>query len=330
MRRRDFMSLLGGAAAAPLWPFSARAESAPKEYLIAHLASASEAASRPRVAAFLAGLRELGYVEGQTFRMVSRHANGQFAKLPALASELVGLTPDVLFVETTPGALAAKRATRTVPIVFVAVADPIGVGLVASLAKPGGNITGLTNIVAELAGKRLEILHEIIPTAKRIAVLINPDDQNASLQMRSAEAVADKLGLMLQPVAAVRSAADLQPAFEASAAAGAQAALRMTDPLVTALSKQTAEMEVKYRIPVIYPFHESVQQGGLVAYGTDLLEQFRAAASYVHKILHGANPAELPVERPTKFHLAINLRTANTLGVTIAPMLLARADEVIE
>jgi len=235
-----------------------------------------------------------------------------------------------LLVSTTPANLAAKAATASIPIVMVQVADPLGVGLISSLTRPGGNITGVTNIAAELAGKRLEILKELIPDVRKVAILINPDDPNASLQLRNAETAAKELGMHLGPVVSVRDSDDLPAAFEVSARAGVHAALRMVDPMETALRTQTIALANQYRLPIIYSFRETVELGGLVAYGTNAPDQYRQAATFVHKILHGANPADLPIARPTKFDLVINLKTAKALGLTVPQSLLARADEVIE
>jgi putative ABC transport system substrate-binding protein len=259
-----------------------------------------------------------------------RYAEGKVERLPALAQELIQRKPDVLLVATTPGNLAAKAATATIPIVMVLVADPIGAGIVQNLARPGGNITGITNVVAELAGKRLEILKEIIPTASRIAVMINPNSQNAPLQMQSAEAAARSLRVELRPVLEVRSPPDLETAFEAAVRAHAAAAIRMIDPLVFMLRKETAALAAKHRLPVIYPASEDVEAGGLIAYGTNIPEQFRQAATFVDKILRGRKPADLPVEQPIKFELVINLNAAKQIGLTIPPEVLARANKVIK
>ena len=309
---------------------SAEAQQGGKVYRVGHLSGSGEAASKPLVDAFRERMRALGYVEAQNLVLDQRYAEGKVGRLPALAQELIQRNPDVLLVATTPGNLAAKAATPTVPIVMVLVADPIGAGIVPSLARPRGNITGVTNIVAELAGKRLEILKEIIPTASRIAVLINPNSQNAPLQMQSAEDGARLLGIELRPVLEVRSPPDLEKAFEAAARARAGAAIRMIDPLVFMLRKETAALAAKHRLPVIYPTSDDVEAGGLIAYGTNIPEQFRQAATFVDKILKGRKPADLPVEQPTKFELVINLKAAKQIGLTIPPNVLARADRVIK
>ncbi len=297
---------------------------------IGYLGATVMSAQGPLLDAFRQGLRELGYVEGQNLVLEYRSAEGKFERLPSLAGELVRLKPDVLLVATTPANLAAKKATTTIPIVMVSVADPVGVGLVPSLARPGGNITGITNITAELAGKRLELLKEAVPGAARFAVLVNPDDQNTPLQMRSAEAAARSLGVHLHPVVAVRSGNDLEGAFEAAVKGGAGAAIRMVDPLGSALRRRQAELAAKHHLPVIYAFREDAEAGGLMSYGTNLREQYRQAATFVDKILRGAKPADLPVEQPTRFELVVNLKTAKALGLTIPRSILVRADQVIE
>ena len=301
-----------------------------KAHLVAHLSGSGELASVPFIQAFKDGMRALGHGEGSGLLLEQRYAEGQLDRLPGLARELVARQPEVMLVSTTPASLVAKSTTSAIPIVIVLVADPVGAGVVQSLARPGGNITGITNIVAELAGKRLELLKEMIPSASRIAVIVNPDSQNAPLQLQSAAAAAHALGIVLQPVLEVRKAADLEPAFRAAAQARAAGAIRMIDPLVFMLREQTAALAVKYRLPVVYPAREDVEAGGLVAYGTNVPAQYRQAAGIVDKILKGAKPAGLPVEQPTKFELVINLKTAKAIGLNIPQSLLLRADEVIQ
>ena len=311
-------------------PLPGRAEQPDKIYRLGQLHAGTEASRAPLLAAFDDGMRELGYVEGRNLLIERRYADSRFERLPILARELLAWKPDVLLVSTTPGNLAAKAATSTVPIVMVSVADPIGVGLVASLAQPGGNITGVTNIGAELAGKRLEILREIVPSASKVAVFINPNDQNAKLQMDSAKPVANKLAVQLDPILQIRSGSDLKDAFDAALRARADAALRMIDPVATGLRNQTVQLAAEYRLPVIYPFREDTAAGGLASYGPSLPGQYRQAATFVHKIFKDEKPADLPVEQPVKFDFAINLKAAKALGLTISPTLLARADDVIE
>jgi len=310
-------------------PFSAEAQRAGKVFRVGHLSGSGETANKALTDAFRDELRVRGYVVGQNLVFDERYADGKFERLPSLAKELIQLNPDAMLVATTPGNLAAKAATSTIPIVFVLVADPVGAGIVSSLARQGGNITGVTNIVAELGGKRLEIMKEFVPRASRIGVMVNPNDQNTPLQMRYAEDGARRLGVKLDPILEVRTPDDLEKAFASAAKARVPALLRMIDPLVFMLRKQTAALSVKYQVPVIYPSREDVQDGGLVAYGANAPEQFRQAAAMVDKILRGAKPADLPVEQPTKFDLVINARTARALKLTIPPSLAMRA-EVIE
>ena len=326
-RRRSFV-LRGGALLGA--PALALAQPAGKVHHVAHLSGSGALASKPFLVAFRDGMRALGHVETRDFVLQERYAEGKGDRLPALARELLEQRPDVLLVSTTPASLAAKAASTTVPMVVVLVADPVGAGIVQSLARPGGNITGITNIVAELAGKRLELLKELVPGARRVAVFINPDSQNAPLQMRNAQAAASRLGIELSPVLEIRKPADLEPAFEAAVRARAGAAIRMIDPLVFMLREQTAALSIKHHLPVIYPSREDVEAGGLVSYGTNVPEQYRQAAGLVDKLLKGAKPADLPVEQPTRFELAINLKTARALGVTVSQAMRVRADEVTQ
>jgi putative tryptophan/tyrosine transport system substrate-binding protein len=270
VRRREFIGALAGAA---VWSTVGRSQKL--VHRVAYLGAGTEAGDRDPVAAFLKGMGDLGYREGQTLVLTSRYAEGKFDRLPSLAQELLASNPEVLFVSTTPGSLAAKSATTTVPIVIVGVADPVGVGIVQSLAKPGGNITGITNIVAELTGKRLALLKEIVPSASKVAVLINPDDPNASVQMRNAQAAARGLAIELQPVLHIRGAGDLEGVFDAAVRARADAGLRMVDPLTNPLSKRTAALAMEHRLPIIYPFRVSVEDGGLISYGTDIIDSRR-------------------------------------------------------
>jgi len=311
-------------------PLAVEAQQAERVYRVGYLTGGFRSGAAEALAAFERGMRELGYVEGRNLVLEARFAEGKLERFPSLAQELIRLNLDVLFVATTPGSLAAKAATATIPIVFVAVADPVGAGLVPNLARPGANITGITHIVTELTGKRLELLKEIVPSASRIAVLVNPDDPNAPGQIRNAEAAARTLRILLHPVLTVRNASDLERAFEAAARSGAAAALRMVDPTVGILRVRTVELAAKHRLPVMYVFREDVEAGGLVAYGTSMPAQYRQAATFVHKIIRGAKPGDLPIEQPTNFELIINTKTAKALGITIPPSLLLRADLVSE
>ena len=311
-------------------PITATAQPAAKVFRVGHLSGTSEAAGKTFIVAFREGMRALGYIEGKNWVLDEQYAGANMERLASLAKILIQQKPDVLLVSTTPGNVAAKAATSTIPIVMVLVADPVGAGIVPSLAHPGGNVTGITNIQAELAAKRLEILKQIVPNASRIAVIVNMENPNAPPQMRSAEAAARVIGIDLGPVLDMRSPADLEKVFEGAVRARADGVIRMIDALVFMLRKETATLAAKHRLPVVYPSREDVEAGGLVAYGTSIPDQFRQAATFVDKILRGAKPADLPVEQPTKFDLAINLKTAKALGLTIPKVLLFQADLVIE
>jgi putative ABC transport system substrate-binding protein len=328
MDRRIFIGTLGGGLLAA--PLAAGAQQPQRLYRVGHLSGSGRGAIGGWVAAFRQGMTAQGYAEGKSWTFDERYAEGRFERLAALAQELLALNPDVLLVSTTPASLVAKQATRKVPIVMVLVANPLGSGIVTTLRQPEANVTGVTNIVAELAGKRVGILREMLPAATRFAVIVNPGDQNTPGQMHSAEQAARALGLELGPILEVRTPADLETAFRGATTAKTQAVIRMIDPLVFIMRQQTAALAVQYRLPVIYPSKEDVEAGGLIAYGTDIGDQFRLAATYVAKLLRGAAPRDLPVQEPTKFELVINLKTAKALGLTIPPSLLQRADQVIE
>ena len=328
MDRRAFLGTLTGSLLAG--PLTVQAQSAGKVYRVGHLSGSGREAIGGWVAAFSEGMTAQGYAEGRSWTFDERYAEGRFERLAPLAQELLSRAPDGLLVSTTPASLVAKQATRKVPIVMVLVANPLGSGIVTNLRQPEANVTGVTNIVAELAGKRVEILREMMPAAGRFAVIVNPGDQNTPGQMQSAEQAANALGLLLGPILEVRAPADLELAFKGAAAAKAQAVIRMIDPLVFILRQQTATLALRYRLPAIYPTREDVEAGGLIAYGTDIGNQFRLAATYVAKLLRGAAPRDLPIEEPTKFELVINLKTAKALGLTIPPALLQRAEQVIE
>jgi putative tryptophan/tyrosine transport system substrate-binding protein len=328
MRRREFIGLVGSAGVA--FPLAARAQKSGKVYRIGKLAAGTLDSRKPLYEAFMHSMRELGYVEGQNLVIEQRHADDHYERLPGLTQELLSWQPDVLLVSQTPAALAAKAASSSVPIVMVSVSDPLGVGLIASLPRPGSNITGITDIGVELAGKRLEILKEVLPGVAKVAVLINPDIAHAPLQMDSLKPVADKLGVELDPILHVRHADDLKGVFAAAVQARAGAGLRMVDPTSSSLRMQTVALAAEHRLPVIYAFRQDVLAGGLISYGPNQPDQYRQAATFVHKILLGIKPADLPVEQPVRFELILNLKTAKALGLTISPTLLARADEVIE
>jgi putative ABC transport system substrate-binding protein len=289
----------------------------------------SRAASTPVWDSFRAGLRELGWEEGKNIVLESRYADGQFDRLPALAEELVKLNVSVIVAANSPGTRAAMSATKTTPIVMVEVGDPVATGFVASLARPGANVTGLSNMSRDLTQKRLELLKEAVPRASRIAVLLNPDDPITLPQWRDAEAAAGRLGVQLLRFE-VRNADDLERAFAAAVAAKADAVLRLVDPLVVVLGAKTLDLLARYRLPAIMFARDEVVIGALMSYFADRRDYHRRAAIYVDRILKGAKTADLPIEQPIKFELAINLKTAKALGLTIPQSLLLRADQVIE
>ena len=277
--------------------------------------------------AFLQGLRERGYVEGQNVVVEFRITDGGVDQLPRFAEELVRLKVDVILASSSPPALAAKKATTSVPVVFVNVTDPVGFGLVSSLARPGGNITGLAISSADLAGKRLELLRELVPKLRRVAVLWHPAAPTHPMQLKEAEVSARTLGMQLEPVP-FRGPNDLDSAFKA--VRGADGLLQLDSPLFTTHHARLVGLAATSRLPAIYGYREMVEAGGLMSYGVHLPDQFKRAATYVDKILKGAKPADLPVEQPTKFEFVINSRTAKVLGLTIPPWLLLRVDQVIE
>ena len=285
--------------------------------------------SSPEVDAFRQGLRELGYIEGQNIAVEYRFASGRVSQLPELAAELVRLNPDVIVTPGTPASAAAKQATSTIPIVFAGVADAVGAGLIASFARPGGNITGLTGISAELGGKRLELLKHVAPKASRVAVLYNPADRSNVLVLKELQKSAPALGLTLQPLE-VRGPGGFEGAFVAMTRHRAHALFGAAGLLTTEHRKALVDLAAKRRIPAIWGERQFVEAGGLMSYAVDFYDQVRGAAVYVDKILKGAKPGDLPVEQPTKYELVINLKTAKVLGLTIPQSLLGRADQVIE
>jgi putative ABC transport system substrate-binding protein len=283
----------------------------------------------PEIDAFRRGLREYGYIEGQNITVEYRFAGGRVGELPLLAAELVRLKPDVIVTPGTPASLAAKQATSVIPIVFVGVADAVGAGLVANLARPEGNATGLTSLNAELGGKRLEILKQVAPKASRVAVLYNPADRANVLVLKGLQASAPSLGLTLQPFE-VRESREFEQAFAAIARKGAQALFGATGVLTTEHRKTVVELAVKSRIPTMWGDREFVDVGGLMSYAASFHGQVRDSATYVDKILKGARPGDLPVQQSSTFELVINLKTARAMGFTIPPAVLSQATEVIQ
>jgi putative ABC transport system substrate-binding protein len=298
-----------------------QAKKVPRIGLLVHSSSDS-----PRRDAFLQGLRDLGYVEGKNITIEYRYTEGQLDRLPDLAAELVRLNVDVIVTAAISSVRAAKKATAT-PIVFASVGDAVDSGLVSSLARPAGNATGLTFLAPELDGKRLELLKEAFPKITRVAFLWRVPSARADL-FKEAEAVAKTLGLRLQSVG-VKGPDDFESAFKAAKSGGADALLVISNPLSNTHRVRIVDLAAKNRMPGIYPSTDFVEDGGLMSYGADILDNWRRAATYVDKILKGANPGDLPVEQPKKFEFVINLKTAKQIGVIIAPNVLARADRVI-
>jgi putative ABC transport system substrate-binding protein len=326
MDRRTFLgTLAGGFLAAPL---AAEAQPAGKIPRIGFLFYGAPGPSA-EIDAFRQGLRELGYIEKQNIAVEYRFASGQVERLPELAAELVRLKPDVIVTPATPPSLSAKQATRTIPIVFAGIADPVGAGLIVDFARPGGNITGVASISAELGGKRLELLKGVAPKAARVAVLYNPGDRANVLVLKQLQESAPALGLTLQPLA-VRGPGEFNGAFVAMTREHVPALFVAAGVLTFEHRKALVALAAKSRIPTMWGHRQFVDAGGLMSYAVNYYDQVRRAATYVDKILKGAKPGDLPVEQPTKFELVINIKAAKDIGLTIPQSLLGRADQVIE
>ena len=295
---------------------------------IGYLTVGSSSSSPDRIEAFRLGLRDLGYVEGQNIAIEYRYAEGKLDRAPALLAELVSLNVDVIWA-VGPAVPPAKNATKTIPIVMTNVSDPVALGLVSSLARPGGNITGLSTFATELSGKRLELLKEIVPKLSRVTFFGNSTAPVNAEALRETEVAAEAIGLQIQYLE-VQSAKEIDPAFQAASKGRAQAVLVLRNPLTSIHHARIAELAVKGRLPTMYADREFVEAGGLMSYGPDYIFMYRRVAHYVDKILKGAKPADLPIEQPTKFELVINLKTAQQIGVKIPPNVLARADRVIK
>jgi putative ABC transport system substrate-binding protein len=327
MNRRAFTTLLGGAAV--VWPIAARAQQAGKVHRIGVLETISTTLNVANFYALREGLRQLGYAEGQNLVIEYRSADGRDDRFPGLARELLALKVDVIVTRGTPAAKAVKNATSTVPVVMMASGDPVGVGLVTSLARPGGNITGLSAIVGELSPKRLELIREIVPGLARIAVLANTSNDAVRRDWARIETAARSLGVQSQ-LLDLRESDALGPTFDDASARRADALVVVIDAITQANQQRIVDLAMKHRLPAIYSSREFVDAGGLISYGVSYPDLYRRAATYVDKILKGTKPADLPVVQPTKFELVINLKTAKALGLTIPDKLLALADEVIE
>jgi putative tryptophan/tyrosine transport system substrate-binding protein len=325
LKRRQFITLLGGAAARPL---TARAQQAGKLPTIGFLGSSTPSAMSQWVAAFVRRLRDLGWIEGRTIAIEYRWAEGRSASAEEIAAEFVRLKVDIIVTSGTPQVLAAKQATAVIPIVFAAAGDPVDTGLVASLARPGGNVTGLSMQETDVAGKKIELLREVVLNLHSLVIIGNVGNPLAVLEMREVQAAGSTLGLEVA-TPEIRRAEDIAPAFDAFK--GRADALYVTpDALVSTNRVRINTLVLAARLPTMHGDRDYVEMGGLMSYGPNFRDLFRRAADYVDKILRGAKPADIPVEQPTKFDLVINLTTAKALGLTIPAMLLARANEVIE
>ena len=325
MKRRDFITLLSSAAA---WPLAARAQQPGRVWRIGVLETVSQALNTTNMDAFQQGLRALGYVEGQNYALEYRSSDGDADRFLDLATELVRLNVDLIVTRGTPAALAAKKATNTVPVVMAASGDPLSYGLIASLARPGGNITGLSALTSAFS-KRIELLKELVPTVAQISALLNMSNPGLARQWSEIEKAARKLGIQPQ-LSDIRKRDDIERAFDAAGKQDANALIIGTDTLTQSNSQFIVHLAEKHRIPALYASIEFIAAGGLFAYGVNYPDLYRTAATYVDKILKGAKPADLPVMQPTKFELVINLKAAKVIGLTVPPNLLAAADEVIE
>ena len=326
MRRREFITLLGCAAVA--WPLPLSAQQAAKMYRIGYLGLTSRAEYAREVEALLKGLRQLGYEEGKNIAIHYQFAGGDYDRLPALAAELVTLKVDVLLTHGTPGARAARQATSTIPIVVMAAADLVSSGLVPSIARPGGNLTGLTFFFAEICAKRVELIKEAVPGATRLGVLVNPVNPSGEMALKAMQRTAGSLRVELLPVD-VRARDGIVSAFATLVSRGAQALTFIEDPLLNSNARYIAQLAAQNRLPLIGE-KSAAEAGALMAYAVDRYDLWFRTAFFVDKIVKGTQPADLPIDQAAKFELIINLKTAKALGLDISPMLLARADKVIE
>jgi ABC-type uncharacterized transport system substrate-binding protein len=328
MKRREFITLLGGAAAA--WPLAARAQqSVAKVPRIGFLGNSTAELEANLIGPFRDGLRALGYEEGRNIVIEYRWAEGKYERFPALTAELIALKVDAIVTAGTPASLAVKNATTTIPLVMVAVGDPVATGLVASLARPGGNITGLTSISSEMEGKRLELLREVVPKVSHIAVLWNAASPIQVIEEGEVRAAARVLGIRMLSLG-VRTREEIDDALATIIRERPDALLVLADRLFLHHRTRIMDFAAQERLPGVHAYRELVEAGGLMSYGPSYADMHRRAAAYVDKILKGAKPADLPVERPVKFELVVNLKAATELGLDVPPTLLGRADEVIE
>jgi putative ABC transport system substrate-binding protein len=328
VKRRDFMALLGGAAAAG-WPLAAYAQQPHKVPRIGVLLPGTPTSFAPRTKAFVEGLQDLGYVEGRTVAFEWKWGQDRVDRLPDLAAELVGSQVDLIVTGGTPATKAVKNATRTTPIVMAMVGDPVGAGLVESLGRPGGNATGLSIIATDLSGKRLQLLKEIVPGLSSIAVMSYGANPQSQMELRETQIAAQKLDLQVHSVP-ISADSSIENAFEKIKKETVQALIVVTDPILFSQRSQILALAAGSRLPAMYPYRAFSEAGGLISYAPNDRDVFRRAASYVDRILKGANPGDLPVEQPTKFELVINLKTAKALGLDVPLHMQQLADEIIE
>ena len=324
MKRREFITLLGGATA---WPLAVRGQSAARSWRIGILETTAIENNRANLRAFTDALRGFGYVEGTNLIIEYRSANGRPGRFEELAAELIRLNTDIIVARGAPATLAAQKASGTIPVVTTASAQPFT--FVASLARPGGNVTGLSSLASELYAKRVELMKEAVPALTRIGIMFNPTNPNYLANVSEAEKAVLALGLELHKLD-VRTPDNIRPAFEIAKRQRADAIVVGIDTVTQANAELVAKLAAEHRLPAVYAGREFIDAGGLMAYGVNYPDLYRRAAAFVDKIVRGANPADLPIEQPTKFDLLVNLKAAKALGLEVPPTLLARADEVIE
>jgi putative ABC transport system substrate-binding protein len=327
MRRREFIGLVG-AACVSVSPFVARAQRA-KPARVGFLGGTSSSVGQTLLSCFLSSMRKLGWTEGRDFKLEVRWTEGIVDRYSQFAAELVRLDPDLIVATSTPGAQAAHRATTRIPVVFVAVSDPVASGIVASLARPGGNVTGVSNFLPSTSAKLIELLKAAAPNIERLCVLHNPQNAGKMLEVQELKTCGQAFGLLIEPIE-VRSADDLERLLSTRSHFGCDALITLQEAITFASRKRIAEFAAQNQLPTIFQVKEYVEAGGLMSYGLNFCEHYGRAAYYVDRILKGTHPSDLPVELPTTFEFIINLTTAKSLGLTVSPTLLARADEVIE
>jgi len=327
MRRREFLGLIGGAAAT--WPLAASAQPSGMPVIGVLSPQSPGPTTATRIAGFLKGLAESNYTVGQNVAIEYRWAESRYERLPALATDLMGLRVAVIVAATQDAALAAKAASATIPIVFNVGGDPVALGLVASMNKPGGNATGVSMFTNQLEAKRLGLLHEMVPKAKSVGVLINPDKATVESQLLEVQLAARSLGLQIHD-RRVNSERNLETAFESLVQAGVQAVMAAADPFLANQRARLVALAAKHRLPAMWEWPDFVESGGLMSYGTDIIESYRQVGVYAGKVLRGEKPADLPVVQPVTFSLAINLTTAKAFGIEVPATLLARADQIVE